>query len=275
MVNILYAIPLLWPLIFLLIPMLTTLGLSFLTRDSYGGLIYKFTLDNYVRALDPLYLGIFFRSLSLAAITAISCLIVAWPMAFAMTVAGPKWQKILFTLTISPFLINFVVRIFSLKFFMGAHGPVVALLQMIGAMDESGYLTDNTMMVWAGMLINYLPFMVLPLFSSFSSFDFTLLDAAKDLGAGRRAMFMKVFFPLTKEGVYTGLMLVFMPALGEYVIPDMLGGSKSVLIGNVITEQFLKSRNWPFGSALSSLLIFIIALGIFLNARFKRREALT
>jgi spermidine/putrescine transport system permease protein len=253
------AVPALgWFAWFLLAPLAFVLVYSFGRRGTYGGIVHVFSTENYERVVDPIYLRVFWHSLKLAAITAASCLALGYPMAYVMATARPRLRSALLVLVVVPFWTNFVVRTYALKAILAENGPLNHWLISLGLISEPFEFAGHDFAIWLGMLTNYLPFMVLPLYVSLEKFDFSLLDAAQDLGASRRSQLYRILIPLTRHGIVTGLIFVFTPALGEFVIPDMLGGARVMLIGNLITDQFLRARDWPFGSALSLLLIGLV-----------------
>jgi spermidine/putrescine transport system permease protein len=247
-----------WFVFFIVIPLSIVLVYSFSTRGTYGGVVFQFTWENYIRALDWVYLKIFFNSLKLATLTTFSCLVIGYPVAFVMATSGTKLRNFLLMLVVVPFWTNFIVRVYAVKLVLSEQGPLMAILTGMGVLSAPLDLNHTAFAVWVGMVTNYLPFMVLPLYVALEKFDFTLLEAARDLGASSRTLLTRVLFPMTKAGVVTGCIFVFTPALGEFVIPDLLGGARSMLIGNLVTEQFLKTRDWPFGAALSLLLIVTV-----------------
>ena len=263
-----------WFLWFLLIPLAIVLFYSFNTKGTYGGVVYRLTLDNYVRATDWIYLRIFWNSLKIATLTALSCLVIGYPMAYVMATSSLRIRSLLLVLVVIPFWTNFVVRAYAIKLLLGELGPVNQVALALGLIHEPILFSNSAFSVWLGMVTNYLPFMVLPLYVALEKFDFTMLEAAKDLGASGPKALWKVLIPLTKPGIITGTIFVFTPALGEFVIPDLLGGARTMLIGNLITEQFLKTRDWPFGSALSLLLILIVmgCLVVYLRVASQEKE---
>ncbi len=264
----LIALPLMgWFLWFLLIPLTIVIVYSFITKGMYGGVEFRFTFENYIRATDLIYIKIFLSSLKLAVLTAVSCLVIGYPMAYVMATAQVWMRPILMMLVIVPFWTNFVVRAFAIKVLLGENGPVNHFLLSLGLIQEPVLFANTFFSVWLGMVTNYLPFMVLPLYVALEKFDFTLLEAAKDLGARSWMILWRILLPLTKKGVIAGVVFVFTPALGEFVIPDLLGGAKTMLIGNLITEQFLKTRDWPFGAALSLILILTVIGSLILYMR--------
>jgi spermidine/putrescine transport system permease protein len=256
--------------------MLVVFFYSLCTKGVYGGIIPELSARNYARAADPLYLRILFQSLELAAATTVSCLLIGYPVAYALATSPERWRNALLTLMVIPFWTNLVVRTYALKILLGEQGPVNAVLMSAGLVHEPLVLSNQTFSVWLGMVTNYLPFMVLPLYVALEKFDFTLLEAARDLGASPFQAALKVLVPGTRRGIASGAIFVFTPALGEFVIPDLLGGARTMLIGNLVTDQFLKARDWPFGSALSLLLIvFVLAsLVVYIRNESGRESAL-
>jgi spermidine/putrescine transport system permease protein len=261
-----------WFALFLLAPMGFVLAYSFLKRGTYGDLVPDPGPENYLRAADFLYLRVVWSSLKLALLTVVSCLAAGFPVAYTIATAGKRWKAPLLVLIVVPFWTSFVVRTHALKVFLGESGPLNALLLAAGWAGEPVQFNNSFFAVWLGMLCNYLPFMVLPLYVSMEKFDFSLLDAARDLGASHSRAIREVLLPLVRPGLVAGSVLVFAPALGEFVIPDLLGGAKVMLLGNVIADQFLKTRDWPFGSALSVLLVVIVAAALGLHQRALERR---
>ena len=253
------ALPLmLWLVWFLVMPIGFVLIYSLLQRGSYGEIIWTLTLDNYRRALDPLYFQIFVKSLLLTCLTTILCLALGLPLAYTIATAAKRWRPLLISLLMLPFLTNFIVRVYAIRLILGGEGPINAVLVASGLVSNPVIMTDSLFAVAVGMLANYLPFMTLPIYVVQEKMDFSLLEAAADLGARRLAVLTRVILPISMPGIMSGTVLVFVPVLGEYMIPDLLGGAKTMLLGNLITEQFLKVRDWPFGAALAMLLILVM-----------------
>jgi len=253
------ALPLmLWLVWFLVMPIGFVLIYSLLQRGSYGEIIWTLTLDNYRRALDPLYFQIFVKSLLLTCLTTILCLALGLPLAYTIATAAKRWRPLLISLLMLPFLTNFIVRVYAIRLILGGEGLINAVLVASGLVSNPVIMTDSLFAVAVGMLANYLPFMTLPIYVVQEKMDFSLLEAAADLGARRLAVLTRVILPISMPGIMSGTLLVFVPVLGEYMIPDLLGGAKTMLLGNLITEQFLKVRDWPFGAALAMLLILVM-----------------
>ena len=240
-----------------LLPQLLLFEASLGRRSAYGGVVHAWSLANYRRALEPLYLSIFARSLGLAAFTTASCLLCAYPVAYWLALAAPKrWRHALVVLVVLPFWTSFLVRMYAWIFLLRSEGLVNLALGRLGlpALD----LLYNDFAVWLGQLYGELPFMILPLYASLEKLDRTLLEAAADLGAGPARALWRVTLPLTRPGIVAGCLLVFIPSLGAYLAPDLLGGARTAYLGNLIQNQFAVARDVPFGSALSFLLSLLV-----------------
>jgi spermidine/putrescine transport system permease protein len=257
-----------WFFWFLLIPLAIIFVYSFATKGTYGGIVYRFSVENYLRATDPIYLQVLWNSIKLAVFTTVSCLILGFPMAYVMATASPRMRSVLLMAVVIPFWTNFVVRAYAIKLLLGETGPVNAVLLSLKIVPEPLALGNSDLAIWLGMVTNYLPFMVLPLFVALEKFDFTLLEAAKDLGARPLDLLLRILLPMTRAGIVTGSLFVFTPALGEFVIPDLLGGARTMLIGNLMSEQFLKARDWPFGSALSLILVLTVMVSLVVYLKY-------
>lgn len=266
-------LPLLWYSLFLLGPLFLIVATSLAVRGAYGGIVWKFSFENFLRAADPLYFKIFLQSLGLSFASAVLCAIIGFPVAWAAATAPSKRRAVILLIISIPFLSNLVTRIYALKVFTGFEGPLVSALTVLGIPFDPFALSQNSTLVFYGMVTTYLPFMVFPLFNALERFDYTLIYAAEDLGAKPYRILNKVLLPNMKKPFITGFLLVFIPALGEFVIPDLLGGARTMLAGNLITEQFLKARDWPFGSSLALILIaFICVVEILTYLRTRKLE---
>lgn len=247
-----------WLTIFFILPLLIVLIYSFLERGTYGGVAWEFTFRNYQRLVNPLYLNIFFRSVGLAALTTVACLLIGYPLAFFVATRPPRWRNLLLFLVIIPFWTNFLVRTYAWIVILRAEGVINTFLQTLNLIDQPLDLLFTPFAVIIGLIYGYLPFMILPLYATLERFNFSLIEAAHDLGANDFRTFFRVIFPLTFKGIIAGSILVFIPALGAFITPDILGGAKTLMVGNVIQNQFLQARNWPFGSALSMILMLLV-----------------
>jgi spermidine/putrescine transport system permease protein len=258
--------------ILLLLPCLLALGLLYLFpqalmfgaslghRSAYGGVVRGLSASNYARALDPIYLKILARSFGLAFATTALCLLSAYPVAYWLGIkVTSRWRNALLVLVILPFWTSFLVRMYAWIFMLRSEGLVNLLLGKLG-LPPLGLLY-NDFAVMLGQVYGELPFMILPLYASLEKLDRSLLEAAADLGAGPARSLWRVTIPLTAPGIVAGCVLVFIPSLGAYLAPDLLGGARTVYIGNLIQSQFAVARDMPFGSALSFLLsLTVLAL---------------
>lgn len=262
---------LLWFSFFILAPLAIVCLVSFASRGTYGGITWHLDLTNYGRVFSADYLRILWVSLKLAAFTASSCLLVGLLAAWAMATASEKNRAMLLAMIALPFLTNLIIRVYAVKSVVGADGPLQFLLRTLHVPFDAYSLTANPTLVWYGMVSSYLPFSVLPLYGAFEKFDFTLVEAAQDLGAGSFRIFWTVIVPGLRQAVGGAFLLVFIPCLGEYVIPDLLGGAKTMLLGNLITEEFLRARDWPFGSALAVAMLGTLVLVLLVRQVFASR----
>ncbi|MEZ4710319.1 MAG: ABC transporter permease [Caldilineaceae bacterium] len=249
-----------WLLCFFALPLLIILLYSFFTRGPYGNVIYRFTLDNYMRLAAPIYLQILARSLGMAIMATLVSLLLGYPLAWFIVRQSRRWRPLLLLLVIIPFWTNFLVRTYAMIVLLRTEGVINGLLQSWGVIGEPLALLYNSGAVTLGLVYGYLPFMVLPIYASLEKLDPSLIEAAQDLGANAWRTFGRVMLPLTLPGVAAGSILVFIPAIGAFITPDLLGGAKAMMIGNLTEQQFLSARNWPFGSAVSIVLMLIVSL---------------
>lgn len=265
--NITVAIIFAWLIFFVLIPNLLVFITSFLTRDSSNFVEFTFSLDSYKRLFEPLYAKVMWNSLYMSGIATIICLIIGYPFAFMMTKINPKYRPFLLFLVILPFWTNSLIRIYGMKIFLGVKGILNNSLLALGIINEPIRILNTEVAVIIGLVYILLPFMILPLYATIEKLDLRLLEAAKDLGANAVQRFIHVIIPLTMPGIVAGCLLVLLPAMGMFYVADLLGGAKVLLVGNVIKSEFLISRNWPFGSAISIALTVLMALLIFIYYR--------
>lgn len=262
----------LWLIFFFIFPLTIVLVYSFLERGTYGGVSWIFTLENYQRLTNPIYWTVFFRSLFLAFLTTFFCLLVGYPLAFFIATRPPQWRNIFLLLVIIPFWTNFLVRIYAWIVLLRSEGVINIVLQSIGVTNEPYELLFNSFAVSVGLIYGYLPFMILPLYSTIEKFNFSLIEASQDLGANDLRTFTRIVLPLTSRGIVAGSLLVFIPAVGEFVTPDILGGAKTLMMGNLVQSQFLAARNWPFGSVLSIVMMAIVLLPILIYFRVSEEK---
>ncbi len=256
-----------WLIFFVLIPNLLVLTVSFLTRDGSNFYALPFTLDNYANLFNPLYAQVVWNSLYMSGIATIICLLIGYPFAFMVSKINPKYRPFLLFLVVLPFWTNSLIRIYGMKVFLGVKGVLNTMLMDMGILSEPIRILNTEVAVIIGLVYLLLPFMILPLYSAIEKLDGRLLEAARDLGANAVQRFFRVILPLTMPGIVAGCLLVLLPAMGMFYVADLLGGAKVLLVGNVIKSEFLISRNWPFGSAISIGLTILMALLIFVYYR--------
>lgn len=257
-----------WLVAFFVVPLSAMLVYSFLRRGAYGGVEWTFTLENYRRLFDPLYWGIFRRSLAFAFATTALCLALGYPMAYAIARSG-RWKHLLLFLVILPFWTSFLVRTYAMIFLLRDTGLLNSALLGVGLLEEPLTLLYTPGAVLVGLVYGYLPFMVLPLYASIEKMDPSLLEAAESLGARPAARFWRVTVPLTLPGLVAGSVLVFIPSLGAFLTPDLLGGAKTMMIGNLVQQQFGPGRDWPFGSAASFVLMAVVLVLFWIYGRWR------
>ncbi|MCL4303299.1 MAG: ABC transporter permease [Anaerolineae bacterium] len=249
-----------WLTLFFVIPLIIVLIVSFSKRSLLGVVDYSFNFNNYLRLFDPdsPYLFIFLRSLGLALINTILCLLVGYPFAFYIARQPPQRQKLLIFLVMVPFWTNFLIRTYALMFIIRDTGLINTWLVNLGILQQPLQILFTPTAVRLGLLYGYLPFAVLPLYASIEQLDFNYVQAAQDLGANSLRVFLRVILPLTMPGVVAASIITFIPALGDFITPDLMGGGNTFLIGNVLQQQFLTVRDWPFGSAMGIGLMTLV-----------------
>ncbi len=244
-------------IILTVVPLLVVAGLSFLTRGTYGQVVFKFNIANYARLFDPLYGRIMVYSLVVGVSTTAASIVIGYPLAYYIARSPARQRSLLLFLVLLPFWTNFIIRIYAWIMILRAGGFLDAVLQWLHITKDSLNLLYTPTAVMIGMIYEYLPFMVLPLYTSLEKIENAVLEAAADLGAPPLWVFLRVTLPLSLPGMIAGTILVFIPAMGMFVIPDLMGGAKTILIGNVIRNQFLTARDWPFGAAASMILMLL------------------
>lgn len=265
--NIIVGVIFGWLIFFVLIPNLLVLFTSFMTKDSSNLIEFTFSLDSYTRLIDPLYSQVLWNSLYMAGIATVICLVVGYPFAFMIAKLPAKYRPFLLFLVVLPFWTNSLIRIYGMKIFLGVKGILNNTLLWLGIIDTPIRILNTEIAVIIGLVYILLPFMILPLYSSIEKIDGRLLEAAKDLGANAFQRFIKVIIPLTMPGIVAGCLLVLLPAMGMFYVADLLGGAKVLLVGNIIKSEFLVTRNWPFGSAISIALTILMALMLYVYYR--------
>ncbi|NLN18862.1 MAG: ABC transporter permease [Firmicutes bacterium] len=260
-----------WLVIFSILPLALVVVYSFASRGTYGGIEFKWTLENYARLADRLYLAILWRSFLFAFATTVLCLVLGYPMAYAIASSPEPRKNRLLLLIVVPFWTNFLIRTYAWIIILRGQGLINGLLMHLGLISEPLRMLYTPGAVLLGFVYNWLPFMILPLYASLEKIDRSYIEAAMDLGAQGRYVLTKVILPLSLPGIAAGCVLVFIPALAMFAIPDLLGGARTMLVGNLIKNQFLSARNWPFGSAASVFLIVAMLLALFIYRHVLQR----
>ncbi|NUR83428.1 MAG: ABC transporter permease [Nonomuraea sp.] len=251
--------------VLLLVPLALILSNTVFQRGRFGGIVYEFTGENFSRLVDPLYLDVLGNSLKLAGITTLIALLLGYPTAYLIAHLPKKWKMLALVAIVLPFWTNFIIRVYAWIMLLS---PVGIINSALGTHMELLYTQGA---IVTGLLYSYLPLMVLPLYSAIEKLDPQLREASANLGASGFTTFRKVTLPLTLPGVMTGCLFVFVPSFGNFVIPEMLGGGKSIMVGNLIRSEFLKARDWPFGSALALALIAVLVVLLIVQAWVSRR----
>ena len=255
-----------WISIIIIIPMLLIFLYSVIDPSDGNPMAFRFTINNYTKFFSPIYISTLARSLWIALWSTLACLLFGYPLAWVIAQYHPKRQSSLLLLFIMPMWINMLLRTYAWISILGKNGILNNILEFFHLAPVDIMYTDFAIIL--GMVYNFLPFMVLPIHTAITKVDKNLIDAARDLGANNRQVFSKVVFPLTLPGIITGIIMVFLPAVSTFVIPQLLGGGQFMMIGNLIEKQFLLTGNWYFGSALSMILMIFILLSIWLMKRF-------
>ncbi len=259
-----------WLLLFFLLPLAFMFAYSFMERGLNGKVLFSFTVEHYARFADPLYVNILVRTISYSVACTALCLLTGYPVAYVIATAG-KWKNFLIFLVILPFWTSFIVRTFAIMFLLRDSGVINQLLLSTGIIKEALPMMPSVTAVMIGLVSGFLPFMVLPIYTSLEKLDPSLLEAAEVLGAKPFARFTRVVLPLSMPGVVAGCLLVFIPSLGSFVTTDLLGGGKTVFIGNLVQNQFLKVGNWPFGSAASFVMMSMVLVAVLYYLRVRDR----
>ncbi|QJC28382.1 spermidine/putrescine ABC transporter permease PotB [Enterobacteriaceae endosymbiont of Plateumaris braccata] len=256
-----------WLLLFIFLPNLIIVIVSFMTKDDINFIKFNITLYNYKLILDKLYINIFIYSLYISLITTFICFIIGYLFSWCLIKISYYYRSIMLFFFFLPFWVNSLIRIFSLKNFFSIHGYFNSILIHLKLINHPIHIMYTSFAVILGLVYILLPFMIIPIYSSLEKLDMFCIEAAKDLGAKSWKIFIYIVLPLTLPGIISGCLLVFLPAIGMFYISDLMGGAKNLLIGNIIKNQFLNIRDWPLGAALSNVVILVT--GIFLILYYK------
>jgi spermidine/putrescine transport system permease protein len=252
---------LLYVTLFMTIPLLIIATYTVLQRGRYGGVEMSFSLDAFSKALNPTYLSILGNSILIATITTILALALGYPAAYAIAKLPRQWRTVALVMVVLPFWSNFLIRTYAWIVLLNTQGPVNTLLVKLGVLGAPVDLLYNRGAVVVGLLYAYLPLVILPVYAAIERVDPQLQEAARNLGASKARAFLTVTLPLTLPGAMIGAIFVFVPSMGNFVVPELLGGGKSEMVGNLIRDQFLKAHNWPFGAVLAlSVVAFLVVL---------------
>lgn len=270
--SVLAAPYIIWTIIFTIVPLVIILIFSLNTSSEIAKLDTSFSLDNYKRFFDRMYIDVFYKSVKISLYSTVCCLIIGYPAAYIIASKNVKLRDFLVIFIILPQWTNFLLRTYAWMFILKDNGSINTFLTGIGLIKEPLPLLYTDGAVVMGMIYNFLPYMILPIYSVILKIDNKYIEAARDLGANSVTTFMKVILPLSMPGVISGITMVFMPAISTFVISDLLGGGHTMLMGNLIQNQFLAARNWQFGSAISMILIVIMLLTMLILGRYSNKD---
>ena len=269
--NILLIPGLAWIFIFLILPCILIISLSFFERGIYGGIDYNFNFENYSRVVEFTYLKILLNSSKIAFLSGFFAVLFGYPAAYFIYKAPAKYQIALLFLVMLPFWSNYLIRTYAWMVLLNNQGLINTILINLNIIKEPLNILYTEFSVIIGLIYNYLPFVILSIYSSVSKLDQKLIEASKDLGGSSIKTFFLITLPLTLPGVAAGFIFVFVLSIGNFITPDLLGGGKFLMIGNLIYDQFLSARDWPFGASLSFVLIYIMLFLLFLQSIFVRK----
>ena len=262
----------LWTVLFTIVPLIIILIFSLSASSKIGSLSTDFTLDRYVQFFEPIYADVFFRSIKLSLYSTVFCLILGYPVAYIIANKEMRIRNFLILFIILPQWTNFLLRTYAWMSILKDNGPINSFLINIGLIKEPLTLLYTDGAVLMGMVYNFLPYMILPIYTVILKIDKAYVEAARDLGASSAITFRKIILPLSMPGIVSGIIMVFMPAISTFVISDLLGGGHSMLMGNLTQNQFLAARNWQFGSAISMILIAIILITMLVLNRYSSSD---
>ncbi|GLX92095.1 ABC transporter permease subunit [Herbidospora sp. NEAU-GS84] len=253
------------------VPMLLMLSTMFFQRGRFGGVVYEFTTANFSRLFQPLYLNVIQDSLVVAGLVTVLALLIGYPTAYAIAQLPPKWKTIALLAIMLPFWTNFLIRMYAWTILLSGPGLVNEALTGIGLIDKPLELLYNRGTVVVGLLYGYLSLMILPIYSAVERLDPRLREASANLGASPVRTFFSVTLPLTLPSALIGAVLVFVPSFGNFVVPEILGGGKAIMVGNLIRDQFLKARDWPFGATIALVMVVVTVILLLAQAVVSRR----
>ncbi|MFM1826062.1 MAG: hypothetical protein RLZZ37_697 [Actinomycetota bacterium] len=257
--------------IFAAFPVISMLFMSVLTAGRFGGVTTPFTLNNLIRATDQTFLKVIFTSILIAAATALLSLLIGFPTALFISRLSRKWQIILIIAIILPYWTNFLVRTYAWLVLLNNEGIINKFLKNIGLIDKPIEMLYTPLAVIVGMTYLYLPLMILPIYAALEKVDKNLVEASLDLGSSAWKSLRTISIPLAMPGILIGLIFVFVPSMGNFVVPELLGGGKTVMIGNLVRDQFLKARDWPFGATFALILTIILVILISIQSRVSKK----
>jgi len=261
-----------WYVAFFVVPIGFIAAFSFLTSADFGGISYQVSAENYQRlAQSTVFLKVFANTVWMAAGGTVLCLLIGFPLAYFLATRAGRWKNLLLVMLIVPFWTSSLTRTYAWLILLGNHGPLASLLAQTHLVNGDLNFLYSYNAILLGVTYNYLPLMIFPLYVSLERLDKRLIEAAKDLGAGRWRTFRRVTVPLTMPGIVIGCLLVFIPLMGEYLVPSILGGARSFMIGNLIGDEFISAHDWAFGSALAMGVILILLILITIYFRAARR----
>lgn len=263
-----------WISLFLLIPCMIVFTYSFFERGVYGGIEYNFNFENYVRSFKWTYFKILLTSGQIAFLAASISVLIAFPAAYCITKANPKYQILLLFFMMLPFWSNYLIRTYSWMVLLNNQGLINNLLIYIGLIDEPIRLLYTKFSVIVGLVYNYLPFVVLSIYASLSTTNKEIIESSEDLGGNFFDTLIRIIIPLSLPGILAGFIFVFVLSIGNFITPDLLGGGKFLMIGNLIYDQFLSARDWPFGSSLSLILVTIMLSLLFIQSLILAKKKL-
>lgn len=269
----LVLLPLLvWLVLFIIVPTVMLVVVSFAGRDGLGRIVYSFTWENYLRAFDWIWLKVLLVSIGYALLTTVICMVVGYPAAYFIGRASERWRGILLMMVMVPFWTSFLIRTYAWITILSQQGLVNTVLLSAGLISEPLALLYTPFAIVLGLVYNFLPFMILPIYTSVEKLDGAMIEAAYDLGAGPTRAFAQVILPLTSPGITAGALLVFIPSICMFAITTLMGGGANPTIGEVIFKQFTSGRNQPFGAALGTLLLIIFVAALWITRRQREEE---